>query len=164
MKKNSFFFQSIFLISICISLYGCSCVLTRIPCNGSSVKRIPLLEFTSGFTVENLRNSEIRYYVPNDNFRQKVETVKLSSDALIKIRADFTGIVYVEYVNPETGWFKPEYDWEVVVESRPQTYKVTKIYYKSDICCFNNKPTKVYSFESWYIDGKNVNRPVFLVK
>jgi hypothetical protein len=161
MKKNGILLQSIFLISICFSLYGCSCVLTRLPCSRSAVKRIPLLEFSTRFTAENIRNSEIRYYVPNDNFRQKVETVKLSN-ALIKIRADFSGIVYVEYVDPVTGWFKPEYDWEVVVESRPQPYKVTKITYKSDICCFNNKPAKVYSFESWYSDGKIFYRPVFL--
>jgi hypothetical protein len=163
MKKNGVFIQSIFLILVCISLYGCSaaCVLDgRIPCGGTSVKRIPLLEFTEGFTVENLRNSEIRYFVPNDNFRQKVETVKLS-DASIKIRADFYGAAYVEFVNPETGWFKPEYDWEVVAESRPQPYKVTKITYKSGTCCFNNRPTKVYSFESCYIGAKIFYRPVF---
>jgi hypothetical protein len=153
MKKPIALYQGIIIATVLMTFFSCSVrckyLSLNLPCGDA--KFIDELWFP-GFTIDEVKNSVLHYYKPNDNFRERVQTVKFS-DAR-QVGEDGHG-VFIQYQGPANGntWLHSEYDWLIVMQGRAQPFKVTKFKFGPKTCCVNDKPVKVSEFISYELDG-----------
>jgi hypothetical protein len=105
-----------------------------------------------GFTMAEVKASVLHYYKANDNFRQKIQTIKFSDVFEINQYGVTDTTVTVKYSQSE--FYRLDYDWEIVMQGRAQPYRLTKIQLKDVNCCSQNKPITVKALDSYVMNGK----------